>query len=304
MGKLPVFLAALLILSSPLLLAADDQNPEVNDDSINLEDDQQIMELKNEIEKKSELEKDMIIGSTVVFLKGKEDQIRSRESNLGALITDAILNKVEADLVLINSRTINSSIDKGLISVRDVREALPAQDEVVIKKIKGAELLKTLAHSVSKYPETAGFFPQLSGIKIIFAGSLETENKIIRASINSRPLKAEKYYLIATNDSLAGGGDGFEELKKAEEIENAGRLDQILIEYLQQREIINKIEMNRIIPVRKKGNNYVYEVQKGDYLYLIAEKFSVSIAQLMEANGLQNRNLIYQGQQLVIPGLR
>ena len=206
MGKLSVFLAALLILSSPLLLAADDQNPEVNDDSINLEDDQQIMELKNEIEKKSELEKDMIIGSTVVFLKGKEDQIRSRESNLGALITDAILNKVEADLVLINSRTINSSIDKGLISVRDVREALPAQDEVVIKKIKGAELLKTLAHSVSKYPETAGFFPQLSGIKIIFAGSLETENKIIRASINSRPLKAEKYYLIATNDSLAGGG--------------------------------------------------------------------------------------------------
>ncbi|RAK12663.1 LysM domain-containing protein [Halanaerobium saccharolyticum] len=304
MGKLSVFLAVLLLLSSPLLLAADDKKIEVNGDSINLEDDQQIMELKNEIEKKSELEKDMFIGSTVVFLNGEADQIRSCESNLGALITDAILNKVEADLVLINSRTINSSIDKGLISVRDVREAIPAKDEVVVKKIKGKQLLKSLSHSVSKYPETAGFFPQVSGIKIIFAGGLELENEVIRATINSKPLKAEAEYLIATNDSLAAGGDGFEELEKAEEIKNTGRLDQILIEYLQQQEIVENIEMNRIIPVRKEGNNYLYQVQKGDYLYLIAEKFSVSIAEIMEANGLQNRNLIYQGQQLIIPGLR
>lgn len=304
MGKLSVFLAVLLLLSSPLLLAADDKKIEVNGDSINLKDDQQIMELKNEIEKKSELEKDMIIGSTVVFLNGKEDQIRSRETNLGALVADAILNKVEADLVLINSRTINTSIDMGLISVRDVRKALPAKDEVIVKKIKGEQLLKSLTHSVSKYPETAGSFPQVSGVKIIFADGLELENEVVRAAINSKPLRAEAEYLIATNDSLAAGGDGFEELEKAEEIKNAGRLDQILIEYLQQQEIIQKVELNRIIPVRKKGNNYLYQVQKGDYLYLIAEKFSVSIAQLVEANGLQNRNLIYQGQQLIIPGLR
>jgi 2',3'-cyclic-nucleotide 2'-phosphodiesterase (5'-nucleotidase family) len=296
--------AILLIFVSPLLLAADDSNLGLNNKAINLENDEQIMELKNEIEEKSELEKDMTVGSTIVFLNGREDQIRSSESNLGNLITDAILARVEADLAFINSRTISKSIDKGLISVRDIRESIPAKDEVVIKQIKGSTLIKSFQHAVSKYPETAGFFPQLSGGRIIFAWSLDSENEILQAEINSRSINPEKYYRVATNDSLAAGGDGFEEIKKAEEIKNAGRLDQMLIAYLQEHEIIEEVKTGRIIALRKKGEDYLYRVQKGDYLYSIAQKFSTSIDEIMAVNGIKNRNLIYRGQELIIPGLR
>jgi LysM repeat protein len=109
---------------------------------------------------------------------------------------------------------------------------------------------------------------------------------------------------VATNDSLAAGGDGFEEIKKAEEIKNAGRLDQTLIAYLQEHEIIEEVKTGRIIALRKKGEDYLYRVQKGDYLYSIAQKFSTSIDEIMAVNGIKNRNLIYRGQELIIPGLR
>lgn len=45
----------------------------------------------------------------------------------------------------------------------------------------------------------------------------------------------------------------------------------------------------------------VYVVAFGDRLYRIALKFSVSVTALAAANGITNFNLIYPGQQLVIP---
>lgn len=48
------------------------------------------------------------------------------------------------------------------------------------------------------------------------------------------------------------------------------------------------------------GTTYV--VQSGDTLNRIAQKFGVTIAALMSANGLSNANLIYVGQRLIITG--
>jgi len=78
----------------------------------------------------------------------------------------------------------------------------------------------------------------------------------------------------------------------------------MFIDYLQQQEIVEEIQMNRIIPVRKKNGNYLYQVRAGDYLYLIAQKFSTTVEEIMDANGLRNRSLIYKGQELIIPNLR
>lgn len=44
-----------------------------------------------------------------------------------------------------------------------------------------------------------------------------------------------------------------------------------------------------------------YLVQQGDTLHTIAVKYSVTIDDLMAANGLSDRNIIYEGQELRIP---
>lgn len=47
----------------------------------------------------------------------------------------------------------------------------------------------------------------------------------------------------------------------------------------------------------------IYIVQSGDTLSSIAERFNVSVADLMTANNMTNANFLNVGQQLVIPGL-
>jgi murein DD-endopeptidase MepM/ murein hydrolase activator NlpD len=47
----------------------------------------------------------------------------------------------------------------------------------------------------------------------------------------------------------------------------------------------------------------VYIVESGDSLWDIAQRFGVSIDELSAANGITNINQLYEGQQLIIPGL-
>nr|WP_322818605.1 LysM domain-containing protein [Tepidiforma sp.] len=51
-------------------------------------------------------------------------------------------------------------------------------------------------------------------------------------------------------------------------------------------------------PARNPGT---YTVQEGDTLGAIAERFGVTIADLVTANGLADPDLIYPGQELTIP---
>ena len=48
----------------------------------------------------------------------------------------------------------------------------------------------------------------------------------------------------------------------------------------------------------------IYIVQSGDTLSSIASRFNISVADLMDANGISDPNLLAVGQELVIPGLQ
>ena len=45
-----------------------------------------------------------------------------------------------------------------------------------------------------------------------------------------------------------------------------------------------------------------YTVQSGDVLWKIADMYGVTVDALVEVNGIENRNLIYPGDVLQIPG--
>ncbi len=49
------------------------------------------------------------------------------------------------------------------------------------------------------------------------------------------------------------------------------------------------------------GAQRTYTVQPGDTLSAIAERFGVTVAAIVEANGIEDPNLIFPGQELVIP---
>lgn len=54
-------------------------------------------------------------------------------------------------------------------------------------------------------------------------------------------------------------------------------------------------------PAPEAGTN-IYIVQRGDALWLIAQRFDVTVSDLLRTNGISNPNLIFAGQALVIGG--
>lgn len=58
-----------------------------------------------------------------------------------------------------------------------------------------------------------------------------------------------------------------------------------------------------LLHVGRAAADTTYIVQSGDTLSAIAVRFGVTVRELQEANNLENVNLIFTGQQLVIPGV-
>lgn len=54
--------------------------------------------------------------------------------------------------------------------------------------------------------------------------------------------------------------------------------------------------------IKKEPQRFIcYKVKRGDTLYSITKKYGVTIEEIMKYNTIKNRNLIYEGETLIIP---
>lgn len=57
-----------------------------------------------------------------------------------------------------------------------------------------------------------------------------------------------------------------------------------------------------VVPNNTKNDWFeVYTVKKGDNLYAIAQKYNMSLVDLLNINGLDKDNYIYPGQEIMVP---
>ena len=102
---------------------------------------------------------------------------RTEETNLGDLITDAMLwslteqnpgsiTEVDPDNIisLTNGGGIRAWIHQGDISKKDINTVLPFGNTVAVVYVTGAELLEALEASTVSTPGAVGAFPQVAGI--------------------------------------------------------------------------------------------------------------------------------------------
>ena len=75
--------------------------------------------------------------------------------------------------------------------------------------------MDALTHGASAYPGTAGGFPNVGGMKFTIVTTTDDEGETVFKEvrdviIGDKPVDLKATYTLATNDFLAGGGDGFE----------------------------------------------------------------------------------------------
>ncbi|MGM0601788.1 MAG: bifunctional metallophosphatase/5'-nucleotidase [Bacillota bacterium] len=188
-----------------------------------------------------------VVGTALVELEGDRAVVRTGESNLGNLIADAIRIKLDADAAITNGGGIRASINKGEITKGEVITVLPFGNTAMAVRVKGSDLRAALEHGISEYPAEEGLFPQVSGIKFTFDPEKAAGERIKKVWVKGKELDPDRNYVVATNDFMAAGGDGYTMFKGAPIVKEAGGLEEVVMEYLENRSPVAPELEGRII---------------------------------------------------------
>lgn len=192
-----------------------------------------------------------VIGKTTVELEGKRENVRSRETNLGNLLADAMKEETKADLAITNGGGIRDSIDVGDITKEEVLKVLPFGSYIITKEVKGEDLVKVLEHATDAYPNVEGKFPQVSGITFKIDMSKEKGSRVADIMVNGQKLDLNKTYVVATSDFIANGGDGYPVFKTAKLLNEFGGQDEVLMNYLKKHNPVAPKDGERVIVINQ-----------------------------------------------------
>jgi 5'-nucleotidase/UDP-sugar diphosphatase len=168
-----------------------------------------------------------VIGHADAVFVGAREQVRTNETNLGNLIALAQMERVQADLGIMNSGGIRDDMPAGDITYKDVLKVQPFSNTVAYVDLTGAELMPYLQVAANK-EAGSGAFAQFAGTTITMNG-----NSIESATVAGKLVEASKTYRLAINAYMASGGDGYPRLSDHANYVNSGFVDaEVLKDYI------------------------------------------------------------------------
>ena len=232
----------------------------VSTEGIEAPEDSEVAKRAAAIAEEIETEYGAAFAASKVDLNGDRDPgNRTEETNLGDLITDAILWYATKDgedmgvakenvVALTNGGGIRAPIAIGDISKNDVNTVLPFGNTVAYITIKGEALLEALEASTYTTPDAVGGFPQVAGISFtidttktydqgdLYPGSTyyapKSINRVTIDSVNGQDFDPEATYVVVTNDFTAAGGDTYYAFSVATVVDTGTPMDEALMAYI------------------------------------------------------------------------
>jgi 5'-nucleotidase / UDP-sugar diphosphatase len=202
--------------------------------TLNVAEDPAVLSILNGVKKEQESLLSEIVGKTSVPLDGEREQVRVGETNLGNLITDAMLAESGADIALTNGGGIRASIPAGDITKGQVITVLPFGNYIQTKQVTGSDIKAALEHGVSAYPESLGGFPHVAGMTFKFDPQQPVGQRVYEIVIRNEPIDLEASYMLATNDFLAAGGDAYAMFKDQPIANDFASLEEAVMQYLEE----------------------------------------------------------------------
>lgn len=197
------------------------------------EEDAEIKGLIDGIKKGQEPILNEIVGETPIDLDGVRENVRSGHTNLGRLITSAMLDETGADIAITNGGGIRDSIKAGQITKGNVIAVLPFGNYIVTKNVTGQDIIDALNATMAKLN---GGFPHFAGMNVLTEEYIDEAGKtrwrVVSIEVNGSPIDAEKMYTLATNDFMAAGGDNYTMFGNYPTLNEYSALDEALIKYI------------------------------------------------------------------------
>jgi 5'-nucleotidase len=210
------------------------------------------------------------IGYTKVDLDARKEVVRTKESNLGNLITDSWMERFpEADLAITNGGGIRGDriYPAGVITYQTLINIHPFGNTVVMVKVNGKELKQIFeiagsalrvkgdgCEDANRAP-TGGFL-QVSGVKVTYDLSkapfcAEYDGREVKKVINPgervkellvydkktgkyEPVQDDKTYTVLINSWMAGGGDGYYIFMNKDKVDTNQTIPDVLMYYIKK----------------------------------------------------------------------
>lgn len=169
-------------------------------------------------------ELDVVIGKTATELDSRRPTVRGGEAAIGNLIADAMRAAVDADIGLTNGGGIRADriYQPGTdITRRAVLEELPFGNRTVLLEVTGAQLKQALENAYGQIDARAGRFAHVSGMSVVVGRSAPQGERVSKIRVGEAPVDPDATYLLATNNFVADGGDGYAVFQDAKVIIDA-----------------------------------------------------------------------------------
>lgn len=177
----------------------------------------------------------VIVGKTDGIFNGKREAVRFEQTNLGRLIAQSQMERVKADIGIMNSGGVRASLPEGDVSYKDILTVQPFGNMISTLDLKGQELVDFLTTVALKQTDTGGY-PQLAGISMVVDRSAKNISDV---KVGDQPLDMNKTYKISIPDYLTGGGDGYPVMKNHPTYVNTGFIDaEMLKKYFEENKVL------------------------------------------------------------------
>lgn len=203
----------------------------------------------------------VVIENSPVKLSGDRMDVRVRETNLGNVVADALLDygqsgfSHKSNLAVTNGGGLRETIAKDKpVTKGDIIAVLPFGNSIAQIQVTGQNIYDMFVKSLGSILqvdesgknvldengqpllEPSGGFLQVAGARVYYDTTLPTEKRILSIDILDpetkayKPLDKTKTYYLVTNDFLAAGGDGYTMLGGPRE--EGPSMDSIFADYL------------------------------------------------------------------------
>jgi 2',3'-cyclic-nucleotide 2'-phosphodiesterase (5'-nucleotidase family) len=193
-------------------------------DTKNIEPDPEIAALVKTYTDKLDQELGIEIGSTETPLDSRRATVRSGEAAIGNLIADAMRDATGAGVAITNGGGIRGDREypaAAKLTRKDILTELPFGNKTVKLELAGSQLREAIENGLSQVETGAGRFPQISGMTMAVDLDKPAGERVVEIMIGGAALDPAKTYIVATNDFMARGGDGYDALAKGRQLINA-----------------------------------------------------------------------------------
>lgn len=200
---------------SDTVKVVDSERVEINSSVV---EDEFLADVVSYFDKKASADETKIIGESCVPIDARFAFIRTCETNAANFIADIMRVGCQSDIAILNSGTIrlDDIVPPGVFTLGHLRGMLPMADELIVLSMTGKMLLEALENGVSKYPQTEGRFPCISGVTFKFDSNKPPHSRVVESSLDP-----SKTYTVATKAYLAQGKDGYDVFTQGSVIRDA-----------------------------------------------------------------------------------